>query len=285
MIDYLGKLNQIQMTSDSLNPIRPFAVAWQHRRLIWRLAKRDVLAQYRGSLMGPLWGVIVPLATLAVYTFVFTNIFRVRWVTSTEGGTAEFALLMFSGLLVFGVFAETINRSPTLISGNVSYVKKVVFPLEILPWVSATTALCTSAMGFAALLITSFFVRGLPPVQLPLFLLALVPVVLLGLGFAWFLASLGVFIRDIKHVVGVSLTLLMFLTPILYPLSAVPSDVQWVLKLNPLTPIMEFSKVTLFFGGDIQWRALFVLVMLAWLIAWLGFVWFMKTKKAFADVI
>lgn len=268
----------------TFNPLQPFAVAWQHRRLIWRLSKREIEAKYRGTLLGMFWGFALPLATLAVYTFVFTNIFHARWTTPT-GQTSEVALLMFSGILFYGVFAETVNRSPSLVTDHVSYVKKVVFPLEILPWVAVTTAICTSAMGFSMLFAASLAVSGLPPAQFPLFFALFVPLVLFALGLSWFFASLGVFVQDIKQIIGVGTTLLMFLTPILYPVAAVPQDVRWILSLNPLTPIIELSKVALFFGGDFDWRTLVALTLFSWAVAWLGLAWFMKTKKAFADVI
>jgi lipopolysaccharide transport system permease protein len=259
-------------------------VAWRNRRLIWRLTKRELEARFRGSILGLAWGFILPLASLAVYTFVFSTIFQARWPTPS-GGTAEFALIVFSGLLIYGVFSETLNRAPGLINENVSFVKKVVFPLEILPWIVVASALCNFLMGFAIFLIASLAIQGLPSPLLPLIVLPLVPLAMISLGLCWFLASLGVFLRDIRQVIGILTTMLLFVSPVLYPITSIPEKYRWIMRLNPLSSILEMSKEILFWGRQPDWLALAFLTLFGWVLAWLGYAWFSRTKKAFADVL
>ncbi|CAO3460677.1 O-antigen export system permease protein RfbD [Azospirillum argentinense] len=261
-----------------------FRSAWLHRSLIARLAKRELTARYRGSLLGMLWAVINPLLMLVVYTFVFTTVFQARWGTG-EGGSPQFALLLFSGLILFTIVADCVNRAPGLLLENASYIKKVVFPLEILPVVVLAVALANAGIGVGILLLFHLLFLGLPPVTVLLLPLVLVPLSLMTLGLGWFLSAAGVFLRDIRQVVGVCVTMLMFLSPIFYPVTAVPERFRVFIHLNPLTPILEQSKDLLFWGripSPIEWG---IATLAAWGIAWLGFVWFMKTRRGFADVV
>lgn len=265
-------------------PFSFFHAAWHHRSLILRLARREIDARYRGSMLGILWAVLNPLLMLVVYTFVFTTVFQARWGTAT-GGSGEFALLLFSGLILFNAFSECISRAPGLLLENVSYIKKVVFPLEILPLVTLAVALFNAALGFAILAVFYVAVLGLPPVTALLLPLALLPLCLMTLGGTWFLAAVGVFLRDIRQVVGVVVTVLMFLSPIFYPMSAVPERFRGFIHLNPLTPILEQSKELLFWGrvpSLLEWAAA---TLVGWACAWLGYLWFMKTRRGFADVV
>lgn len=270
-----------------LGPTSPFVVGWQHRKLILRLARREIEARYRGSALGLAWSVLVPLMMLAVYTFVFAVVFKARWDVQLEN-QADFAMLVFSGLILFSFFAECLNRAPGLMFENVSYIKKVVFPLEIMPWVTIAVALFNALVGFVVMTVFYLALRGLPPVSAVFFPLLLVPLVLISFGFTCFLSSMGVYLRDIRQFTGVLTTVLMFLSPIFYPISAVPQSLQSWIYLNPLTVLLESSKQLLFWGRlpDAQEATQISLYFLsAWLFAWLGYVWFMKTKKGFADVI
>lgn len=257
---------------------------WQHRALILTLAKREVAGRYRGSMLGMLWSFFNPVFMLAVYTFVFSVVFKARWGSGGESRT-EFALILFAGLLLFNLFAECIGRAPTLILGNANYVKKVVFPLEILPWVSFGAALFHAAISFCVWLLFYLLMFGPPHATVLLLPVVLLPLSLMVMGLSWFLASLGVFLRDVAQVVGIVISVLMFLTPLFYPASAIPASYQPLLQLNPLTFIVEQARGLLVFGVAPAWGALLLMTCLAALVAWLGFAWFQKTRKGFADVL
>ncbi len=265
-------------------PLAPITVLWENRGLVLRLARRDLEARYRGSLLGLFWAVLTPLLMMAVYTFVFSVVFQARWGTST-GGKAEFALLLLSGLILFTIFSDCLARAPGLMLENVSYIKKVVFPLEILPGVVLAVAIANAAIGFVILELFALLLFGVPPLTTLLFPLILVPLCLVTLGVTWFIASLGVFLRDIRQMIGVLITMLMFLSPIFYPVSAIPEAYQPVILLNPLTLLLEHARDALFWGkapDPLQWL---VYTATAYLVAWLGFAWFQRTRKAFADVV
>lgn len=279
-----SQLATLPTAGSGAGPLSPFRTIWQHRNLILRLAKREIDARYRGSVLGIVWALITPLLMLAVYTFVFTAVFQARWGTA-GGNSGEFALLLFSGLVLFTVFSDCVNRAPGLLLENVSYIKKVVFPLEILPVVTLAVALFNAGLGFAILGVAYLAVLGLPPATVLLLPLVLLPLCLMSLGVSWFLASAGVFLRDIRQMVGVAVTVLMFMSPIFYPTSAVPERFRAILALNPLTPILEQSKDLLFWGrlpSPLEWA---VATLAAWGCAWLGYLWFMKTRRGFADVV
>ncbi|NTV13885.1 MAG: ABC transporter permease [Desulfobulbaceae bacterium] len=272
------------MQNFSTSPQAMAGSLWNNRNLIRVLVIREVAGRYRGSVLGILWSFFNPLFMLAVYTFVFSVVFKARWGTTGES-RAEFALILFAGLLVFNLFAECINRAPALILGNTNYVKKVVFPLEILPWVSFGAALFHALVSLGVWLLFSLVVIGVPHGTLWLFPLLLLPLALLVMGLSWFLAALGVFLRDVAQIVGVMTTVLMFLTPIFYPAAAIPDRYRFFLYLNPLTFIVEQTRNVLIFGTGLAWGSLALLTFLASLVAWLGFAWFQKTRNGFADVL
>jgi lipopolysaccharide transport system permease protein len=266
------------------NPFSPFTSAWQYRTLIGRLAKREINARYRGSILGVIWAFVIPMLMLGVYTFVFSIVFRIRWEMPMEEKGA-FALLLFSGLIIFNLFSECITRAPGLMLENVSYIKKVVFPLEIMPWVSMQVALFNATVSVSILLVFYLVVHGLPPATVLLLPVVVFPLLLLILGLGWFLASVGVFLRDVQPIVGVVVTMMMFLSPIFYPLSAIPEAYRGVIQLNPLTPVLNASKSVIFWGQMPQWADWFLYAMFSWGVGWLGFLWFQKTRKGFADVV
>jgi lipopolysaccharide transport system permease protein len=272
------------MQNFSTSPRAMVRSLWHNRNLIRVLVVREVAGRYRGSVLGILWSFFNPVFMLAVYTFVFSVVFKARWGTAGES-RAEFALILFTGLLIFNLFAECINRAPSLILGNANYVKKVVFPLEILPWVTFGAALFHTLVSLGVWLLFSLAVLGAPPATMLLFPLILAPLALLVMGLSWFLASLGVFLRDVAQIVGVMTTVLMFLTPIFYPVSAIPEPYRSLLYLSPLTFIVEQGRNVLIFGSGLAWGRLGLLTGLALVVAWLGFAWFQKTRKGFADVL
>lgn len=268
----------------SISPFTLFGTLKTHRSLIYNLVKREVIGRYRGSMMGILWSFFNPVLMLVVYTFVFSVVFKARWVGGTDS-KIEFALVLFAGLMVYNLFAECINRSPGLMLGNVNYVKKVVFPLEILPVVAIGSAAFHFLVSLLVWLIFYLIYFGIPQATLLLFPLVLIPFFLLTLGFSWFLASLGVFLRDVSQIVGVMTTALMFLSPIFYPITALPQEYHIFLQINPLTFVIEQARDVMIWGKGMNWIAWIIYLLLAAIMAWLGFAWFQKTRKGFANVL
>jgi lipopolysaccharide transport system permease protein len=257
---------------------------WRNRSLIAVLTRREALGRYSGSALGLLWSFFHPLLMLVAYTFVFSLVFKARWGGGEESKT-QYALVLFAGLMVFSLASECLNRAPSLVLHNTNYVKKVVFPLDILPWVALGSALFHMAVSFIVWMVFYVFVFGPPPVTVLYFPLILVPVILTVMGFSWLLASLGVYLRDVAHIVGIFTSVLMFLTPIFYPLSMLPP--QWAarLKLNPLAFAVEQTRQVLIWGQPPQWTGLAVFTVVSVLVAWAGFAWFQRTRKGFADVL
>lgn len=272
------------MQQFSSSPKEMLASLWRHSELIKASAKREVLGRYRGSAMGLLWSFFNPVFMLAVYTFVFSVVFKARWSGGGESKT-EFALVLFSGLIFFNLFAECINRAPGLVLSNANYVKKVVFPLEILPFVGLLSSLFHSAISLGVWLFAYLVLFGIPhstALYLPLILL---PFILFIMGLSWALASLGVYLRDVAQFIGLITTVLMFLSPIFYPATALPEAYRHLLYLNPLTPVIEQTRAVLYFGVSPDFSMLVVYWTATFIIAWLGFAWFQKTRKGFADVL
>lgn len=268
----------------SISPVALLSSLYTNRSLIYSLTKREVVGRYRGSIMGLAWSFFNPVLMLAVYTFVFSVVFKARWVGGSESKT-EFALVLFAGLMVYNLFAECVNRAPGLILSNVNYVKKVIFPLEILPVVAFGSAVFHFFINILVWLLFYLIFFGLPPVTLFLLPAVLVPLILMTLGVSWLLASLGVYLRDVSQIVGVITTVLMFLSPIFFPISALPEQYQPLMQLSPLTFVVEQSRDVMIWSKQVVWRAWIVQVMLSVCVAWLGFAWFQKTRKGFADVL
>ncbi|MEO8490293.1 ABC transporter permease [Pseudomonas sp.] len=268
----------------SAGPIGLVVGLWKYRSLISQMTKREVIGRYRGSVMGLTWSFFNPVLMLAVYTFVFSEIFKSRWA-GVETGKGGFAILLFVGMIVHGLFAECANRAPTLVMANSNYVKKVVFPLEILPVITLGSALFHSCISLVVLLAAQFLIQGQLYWTALLFPLILVPLILATLGVSWFLASLGVYLRDVGHVITVLTTVLLFLSPVLYPVAALPDVYKPWLKLNPLTYIIEESRSVLLFGHVPNWENLAIAVVIGAVIACVGYWFFQKTRKGFADVI
>lgn len=262
-----------------------FSTALTQRKLIFRLARREILARYKGSLLGQLWAVLNPLLLLAVYTFVFSVVFQMRWGSIGGQSTGQFALLVFSGLILFNIFAECVTRAPGLMLENVSYIKKLVFPLEILPYVQMAGALFSAVIGMAILALFYPFVFGAPPATALLAPLIFLPLILLVMGLSWLLASVGVFLRDVRQMIGLAVTVVMFMSPVFYPVEMVPPAFRLLLKFGPLAIPMEEMKAVLFWGRLPDWQALGLYSLASLLVAVAGFWWFMRTRKAFADVV
>lgn len=260
------------------------ASLWRHKSLIRSLIQREVVGRYKGSMLGIVWSLVTPVLMLFIYTFVFSVVFKARWNADTDS-KAEFALVLFAGLLVFNLFAECVNRAPNLVVSNVNYVKKVVFPLEVLPWVAMGSALFHFGVSFCVWLVAYVVLAGAPHWTVALSPLIMAPFVLFTMGLSWALAALGVFLRDVGQIIGMVVQILMFLTPIFYPASALPERFQAWLLLNPLTIPIEMMRDVMYWGHTPNWRLWMVAVLASVAMAMLGFAWFQKTRKGFADVL
>lgn len=269
----------------SPTPAAMFTSLWRNRQLIWQMTRREIAARYRGSIIGLAWSFINPILMLAVYTFVFSVVFKARWQTGGTESRTDFALILFAGLIVFGLFSEVVNHAPRQIVSNPNYVKKVVFPLEILSWVSLGSVLFQSLVSLSVLLLAQLILNRTFPWTVVLFPLVLLPLIFASLGTAWFLAALGVYVRDIGQITAVFTTVLMFLSAIFYPLSALPEGYQSWLRLNPLVVIIAESRKVLIFGRLPDWSWLGIAMVIGLIIAFAGFWWFQKTRKGFADVL
>ncbi|MDO8464705.1 MAG: ABC transporter permease [Gallionella sp.] len=260
-----------------------FATLWRHRSLVLELTKREFSGRYRGSFGGIVWSFIQPLFLLAVYTIAFGVILKSRWGFS--GGTAEYALMLFAGLIVFNAFSECLGKSTTLITSNPNFVKKVVFPLELLPVITVATALIHALIGIVVWFMGYLLLFGAPKataILFPLILVCFVPV-LLGLG--WLLSALGVIVKDISQLTGMLNHTLLFLTPIFYSIEAAPPLLQNLLMLNPLTFVVEQFRLVLFYGQMPAMKGLVIYFMLASLFAWVAFVLFKRLRPTFADMV
>lgn len=272
------------MAPASASPREILASFWRNRALIAMLAKRDALGRYRGSVLGLAWSFFNPLLMLLVYTFVFSGVFKTRW-NAAESSTSEYALVLFAGLLLFTLFAECLTRAPSLVLANVNYVKKVAFPLDILPWVAFGAALFHLAIGLIVWLIFYLTLFGAPPATALLLPVTILPLALTILGLSWLLAALGVYLRDVGQIVGILTSALIFLSPIFYPLTALPEKIRPFLYLNPLTLAVEQARAVLIWGTLPDWRNYGIFLANGLVIACLGFAFFQKTRKGFADVL
>ena len=256
---------------------------YRSRSIIKQFTWREAIGRYRGTYLGLIWALISPLMTLVVYTLVFGVILKVGFASG--GKLSVFVLNFFCGLIVYNVFAQCVGRAPILIRDNPNYVKKVVFPLEILPVAILGSSLIHGLLGLAILVPALVFFGAKLSATIWLFPLILLPLCALSLGIGWFLASLGVFLRDISEVVIVLLQLLFFLSPVIYSVSDLPPALQLLLRLNPLTTILEDSRRTLISGLSPEWGWWLGVTLVSLLVLQFGYIWFMKSKRVFADVL
>ncbi len=260
-----------------------FATLWRHRGLVLELTKREFSGRYRGTSGGIVWSFVQPMFLLLVYTIAFGVILKMRWGFS--GSTSEYALMLFAGLIVFNLFSECLNRSTTLITGNPNFVKKVVFPLELLPVTGMASALMHSLVSVVVWFLGYVIFFGVPhttAVFFPLVLLGLVPV-LLGVG--WLFSAFGALIKDIGQLTGMLSHMLLFLTPIFYSVEVAPAMLQRWLMLNPLTFIVEQFRIVLFYGEMPDFEGLAVYFIGATLFAWISLMMFRRLRPVFADMV
>lgn len=261
------------------------ASLWRNRRLIAQMVRREVVGRYRGSMFGLAWSFFNPIVMLAIYTFVFSEVFKMRWGVGEDESKAQFAVVLFAGIIVHGLFAEVLARAPAAILVNVNYVKKVVFPIEILPVIAVGTALFHSIVSVGVLVAAFVLFNGYLHWTALFAPLVLLPLVLLTMGVAWMLAAFSVFLRDVGHTIGIITMALMFLSPVFYPVTALPENLRPWLMVNPLTFIIEQAREVLIWGHLPNWSGLGLYTLAAILVCWAGFAWFQKTRTGFADVL
>lgn len=264
--------------------LSPVGALRQHRSLTLELAKRDVLGRYRGASFGLLWSLISPFLLLCVYTFAFGTVMGGRW-PQIGNGHSHYSIILFAGMIVHGFLAECINRAPQLIVGNPNFVKRVIFPLEILPWPMVLSALFHVFMNLIVFMVLRWFMDGAFSWTIIMFPVVMFPLVVLALGISWFLASAGVYMRDVGQVTGVLSMALLFLSSAMMPVASVPASYRWVFVANPLTFIIDQARNVMLWGQMPDWAGLGIYLLVALAVAYLGRAWFMVTRKGFADVL
>lgn len=272
------------MVSVKTSPLEILKSLYRNRQVVYSAVIREVKAKYQGTYMGWVWTILNPIIMLLVYTFVFGVIFQMKWGKQTNT-QIEFALLLFAGLCVFNLFSETLSRAAESVIRNPNYVKKVVFPLEILPWVGMGVALFNLLVSLVVWMAAFVVFVSFPSWTVVLLPLVILPVLLFAMGLSWFLASVGVYARDVSQVIGLGLTAMMFLSPVFYPIAALPEEYRVLMYLNPLTSTIENVRQVLYWGELIDFYSWSLELVAGAIVAWLGFVWFQKTRKGFADVL
>ncbi|HMO34422.1 MAG TPA: ABC transporter permease [Gemmatales bacterium] len=268
---------------DALRPDKHIRLLWEKRSLILQLVRREVVGRYRGSLLGTLWTVLLPLAGVLVYTFVFGYIFKTRWPGLATASVSH-ALVLWAGLAVFSSFSEVLQRACSVIPAHPNLVKRVAFPLEILPVMLVGTSLIPFTIS---LLMVTFGLRLILHAwpEFSCLLLALLCFVIWLQGIAWLFAGIGTFLRDLAPMVQGLLPLIMFLSPIFYPLEAIPESIRGWFWLNPLTTILELIRSSLLstaWPPGIACYGLVVLSLTSWL---LGACIFSRLRPEMADVV
>jgi lipopolysaccharide transport system permease protein len=266
------------------DPLSPYIALKRHFALVVQMAKRDVISRYRGSFAGLLWSFFNPLLILVIYTFVFGVIFKSRWNAQTTN-QFQYAIVLFAGLIINTFFSECANRAANIIVENTNFVKRVVFPLETLTWSTIGSGLFHLFVSMLVLLVMLPFVMGYVPWTVVLFPIVVACFLPFVAGAVWLLASMGVYFRDLKQLVGIITMAMMFLSPILYPATLIPERFRFALYFNPLTVIVEASQNVLVWGRPPHWGHLAIYVIAVSLFAWFSFAWFEQTRKGFADVV
>lgn len=265
------------------NPFHIASSLYGHRYLISQLTRRDVLLKYRGSYLGIGWSFLYPLLLLMSFTFVFGEIFGARW-PHPAGHAAPFALIMYCGLVVFNIFSEVVSVAPRLIHSYQSYVKKIIFPVEILPVVLVATACIHAAINIFILFLAITLFGELHPTIL-LIPVILLPMLFFTLGIAWFLSAAGVFVRDLVHVMPVFVQITMFLSPVFYAVSYVPKYLQWFYRINPLSVVIENLRSVALWAEVPHWGNWSLILAISLITAIIGYIFFIHSKEEFSNVL
>ena len=260
-------------------------ILWKNRDLVGQMTRRNVEQRYRGSLLGLIWSFVQPLMMLTVYTFVFSVVFKAKWGVSVDGGKGSFAVIMFCGMTMYNLFSETVMTSCMSIANNQNLVKKVIFPLEILPVVCVFTTYILGIPWFLLLFAGAYFILDFIGVTMLLMPIVLIPLIVFSTGLSYIVAALGVYVRDTQYALGIVLQILFFATPIFYPTSAVPENLRWILSWNPLTVFIEQARNVFLYGKLPDWAFLGLATLISFIVLQVGVFFFVRTKRGFADVI
>ena len=256
-----------------------------HADLVQQFVAREWHSRYRQSLLGSAWALITPLLTLAVYTFVFRQVFKLRWPEGGQDSNVGFALRIYAGLALFQFFAECVNRAPNLVLEQPHLVKKVVFPLEILAWVSTCSALVHLGIAWCILVLGLWWTNGAVAWTVVVAPLVWLPLVALATGLGWFFAAIGTFWRDIGQLLSLALSLLMFLSPIFFPFSALPVAIQPWAQWNPLALPITLTRTVMIDGQWPDWSAWAWYSLACMAVTVVGARFFAAARKGFADVL
>lgn len=273
------------MYRHALSPASMCRSTWKHRELIYQLARKDVIGKYKGSLFGLAWSYISPLFLLAIYTVFFTEVFHAHWSGAASGGKGEYATAMFAGLILHTALADCITRGSQLVTSNANYVTKVIFPLEILPWVSSLTAIYHALASLVVLAAFSLIFTGHIAVTFLLFPVVYLPLLLLCNAVGWLLASLGVYVRDIGQMTSLIVIAIMYTAPVFFPLDMVPKGMRSIMYYNPLTFLIVEARKVLLWGQWPNWSGLAAYTAIMLLACSLTYAWFQHTRKGFIDVL
>lgn len=268
-----------------LDPAACARALWAQRGLVAQFTRREIEGRYRGSALGLSWTLVHPLTLLLTYTLVFGGVFKARWPEARREGLVEFALALFCGLVAYNLLNECVTRAPLLIVAVPNYVRKVVFPLEVLPLSVLGCSLFHALASLVVLLAVRVVTGGGLTWTLLLLPLVALPLLFLSLGLSWFLAGLGVYLRDIGYVTGLVMQVLLFATPIFYPSSVLPAWVLAFMRVNPLVDVVENLRRVLLWGRPPEWAPLGVWIAVTGALLLLGYAWFMQTKRGFPDVL
>ncbi|CEH30654.1 ABC-2 type transporter [Aneurinibacillus migulanus] len=266
-------------------PIKKIAQLWSYRELIYQLTRRDLLARYKGSYLGFAWALLTPLVMLFIYSFIFVIVFKLKWGLGTEESKTLYTLMIFSGLIPFYIFSESINRSLVLISGNPNYIKKVVFPLEILPISLVISTIINNIFGLILLLVAKLVFLQTPSLPLLLIPILFVPLIFLSLGLAFAFSALGAYIRDLTHSIALVVNMLFYMSPIFYQTSIVPEPFRSIVNINPLTSIIEQWRDVILLGRGIDYGQYGISLFTSVIVLAIGYFIFQYLRKGFSDVI
>lgn len=252
--------------------------------LLKTLVIKDIKQRYQGSALGMLWSFLVPVMMLVIYTFIFSEVFQAKWDIDT-GDKYQFALVLFCGLTVFNLVGEVMNRSTTLIVSNTNYVKKVIFPLEMLPVVATCSALFNFVVSFIILILAKLILYHNVSATLYMIFLAMIPLVIMAVGLGLFISAISVYLKDVGNVISVLVTVLMYLSPVFFPLTAVPENFRVVCEMNPMTYVIENFRKVVLYGECLDWKFYGISCVVALVIYFIGKTVFMRAKEGFADVL
>ncbi|MBX3385113.1 MAG: ABC transporter permease [Phycisphaeraceae bacterium] len=270
---------------EHLSPLRLISLLARHHNLIAQFARREVLERHHGAALGVAWNIINPLLSLAVFTFVFGVVLGVSWSEDVNTTGVPFAIILFTGQTIYHIFAECTNRAPVLITSRRNFVRKVVFPLEVLSVAQVASTVVHLGVGIGLIVVATLALAGTVSTTLWAFPLLLVPLYALCLGVSWFLSALGVFLHDVRQITGVATMLLMFCSGVFYPIDRVPEHLRFLIELNPLYILIHAARQTLLWSQHPDWSSLGILTLGSLVLAQLGYAFFAKSKRGMADVI